>query len=221
MSNISDVEIDLEKLFLPAWAQEPSTANRYAKFAGEPPERGDRQREGRRGPRREPFGEQRGPRPPRSGPKFGDRKKGFPRRDPASRDRERPEPPAPLPEIAVTFLPDENGVDSLARQIKMTGRAYPLFQIAQIVLVKPERYAVQLAVKKNADGTAKQPLFVCALDDTPWLSEDEAVAHVLKVHFATFYQAERTATEPPKGKYTFVAQCGMSGVILGPPNYHD
>jgi hypothetical protein len=44
---------------------------------------------------------------------------------------------------------------------------------------------------------------------------------VLKVHFATFYQAERTATEPPKGKYTFVAQCGMSGKILGPPNHHD
>jgi hypothetical protein len=44
---------------------------------------------------------------------------------------------------------------------------------------------------------------------------------VLKRHFATFYQTERTATEPPKGKYTFVAQCGLSGVILGPPNYHD
>ncbi len=59
------------------------------------------------------------------------------------------------------------------------------------------------------------------LDDTPWLSEDEAVAHVLKNHFGTFYQAERTPTDPPKGTYTFVAQCGMSGVILGPPNYHD
>ena len=103
----------------------------------------------------------------------------------------------------------------------MTGRAYPLFQIAQIVLVKPERYAVQLGVKKNADGTVKQPLFACALDDTPWLSEAEAIAHVLKVHFATFYQAERTSIEPPKGKYTFVAQCGMSGKILGPPNHHD
>jgi hypothetical protein len=44
---------------------------------------------------------------------------------------------------------------------------------------------------------------------------------VLKKHFGTFYQAERTAAEPPKGKYTFVAQCGMSGVILGPPNHHD
>ena len=225
MSTISEVDIDLEKLFLPAWAQEAPSANRYAKFAGEPAGRDDRQREGRRGgPRPEPFGERRGPRPPRSGPKFGDRKQGFPQRDdrgerrPAMRD---PAPPAPLPEITVTFLPDENGVESLARQIKVTGRAYPLFQIAQIVLVKPERYAVQLGVKKNADGTVKQPLFACALDDTPWLSEDEAVAHVLKIHFATFYQAERTAIEPPKGTYTFVAQCGMSGKILGPPNHHD
>ncbi len=222
MSSISDVEIDLEKLFQPAWAQGSPSANRYAKFAGEPVARDDRQREGRRGgPRSEPFGERRGPRPPRSGPRFGDRKREFPRRD-DRRERElREPPPPPLPEITVTFLPDERGVESLARQIKMTGRAFPLFQIAQIVLQKPERYSVLLGVKKTPDGTITQPLFVCALDDTPWLSEDEAVAHVLRNHFATFYQAERTAIEPPKGKYTFVAQCGMSGVILGPPNHHD
>ena len=66
-----------------------------------------------------------------------------------------------------------------------------------------------------------QPLFVCALDDSPWLSEDAAVTHVLKKHFATFYQVERTPTDPPKGVYTFVAQCGFSGAVLGPPNYHD
>ncbi len=226
MSSISEVEIDLEKLFLPAWAQAKTGPNPYAKFAGEPAGRDDRQREGRRGgPRGDSFGERRGPRPARSGgPKFGDRKRGGPRGDDRGargERRERPEPPAPLPEITVTFLPDENGVESLARQIKVSGRAYPLFQIAQIVLVKPERYAVQLGVRKKADGQVVQPLFVCALDDTPWLSEAEAVAHVLKSHFATFYQAERTATEPPKGTYTFVAQCGLSGAILGPPNHHD
>ncbi|MGB7768068.1 MAG: hypothetical protein WBN22_04345 [Verrucomicrobiia bacterium] len=221
MSSIPDMDLDLENLFQPAWAQEKPAENRYEKFAGEPAGRDDRKREGRRGgPRGDSFGERRGPRPPRSGPKFGDRKKGFDRRD-DRRERERAEPPAPLPEIAVVFLPDEKGVESLARQIKMTGRAYPLFQIAQLVLQKPERYAVRLAVKKKPDGAVAQPLFVCALDDTPWLSEDEAVAHVLKNHFATFYQAERTATEPPKGTYTFVAQCGMSGVVLGPPNHHD
>ena len=103
----------------------------------------------------------------------------------------------------------------------MTGRAYPLFDIAQMILQKPERQSVAFSVKKNAEGRIIQPLFICALDDSLWLSEDEAVAHVLRKHFSTFYQAERTATEPPKGKYTFVAQCGMSGAILGPPNHHD
>jgi hypothetical protein len=141
-----------------------------------------------------------------------------PRRGPP---RERREPPAPLPEINVTLVPEERGVESLARQIKVTGRAYPLFDIAQMILQKPERHTVTFSVKKNPEGQPVQPLFVCALDDSLWLSEDEAVRHALKRHFAIFYQAEKTATEPPKGKYTFVAQCGMSGIVLGPPNYHD
>ena len=80
---------------------------------------------------------------------------------------------------------------------------------------------VAFSTKKNAEGQPIQKLFACALDDTLWLSEDEAVSHVLRKHFGTFYQTERTPTEPPKGKYTFVAQCGISGVVLGPPNHHD
>jgi hypothetical protein len=123
--------------------------------------------------------------------------------------------------VDVQFRPDEHGIDSLTRQIKMTGRAYPLFAIAQIILEKPERHSVAFESRKKPDGVVAQPLFVCALDDTLWLSEDEAVAYALEKHFDTFYQAERTQTEPPKGTYTFVAQCGMSGAILGPPNYHD
>jgi hypothetical protein len=59
------------------------------------------------------------------------------------------------------------------------------------------------------------------LDETVWLNEDEAVAHVLQKYFATFYQADKIQTEAPKGVYTFVGQCGLSGVVLGPPNYHD
>jgi hypothetical protein len=126
-----------------------------------------------------------------------------------------------LPEVVLNLISDEKGVDSLAKQIRMTGRAYPLFEIASMILQRPERLSSAFSVRKNAEGKVIQPLFVCALDDTLWLSEDEAVAQVLQKHFGTFYQAERTATEPPKGKYTFVAQCGMSGVVLGPPNYHD
>jgi len=126
-----------------------------------------------------------------------------------------------LPEINLTITPEDLSVDMVAKQIRITGRAYPLFDIAYLILQKPERHMVTFAVKKKQDGTPIQPLFQCALDDTLWLSEDDAVRHVLDRHFATFYQAEKTQIDPPKGVYTFVAQCGMSGVILGPPNYHD
>jgi hypothetical protein len=126
-----------------------------------------------------------------------------------------------LPEVQVTFIPDDKGVDSLARQIKMTGRAYPLFEIAQMILQKHERYGVTLTSKKKPDGAIAQPLFVCALDESVWLSEDEAVRWLLDKHFDTFYQADKTKIDPPKGVYTFVAQCGISGTVLGPPNYHD
>jgi hypothetical protein len=242
MSNASDLDLDLENLFQPAWAQGKTESNKFAKFTGNEgvkPERRFSDKPGeRRAPRRDGPGGGGGfggggggggrGGPPRGGSKFGDRKAGgfggaggFGRRDDRRDERsERPAPPAPLPEFTVAFIPEEKGVEQLSRQIKMTGRAYPLFQIALLILDKAERYSVQLAAKKKADGTTEK-LFSCALDDTPWTSEDEAVAHVLKQHFATFYQAERTATEPPKGVYTFVAQCGMSGVILGPPNNHD
>ncbi|MGO8927387.1 MAG: hypothetical protein ACLQU3_10925 [Limisphaerales bacterium] len=239
MSTLPDSEFDLDKLFLPAWAQEPS-ASKYAKYEGEterPDRRGDRDRRGPRPPRRDgapgprrddnrPRGERRGPpRPGGSGPRpEGERGRPFGGQRPDFRRgelRERRPAPLPLPEIDLSLRPEEKGVESLARQIKMTGRAYPLFDIAQMILQKPERHTVLFNTKKNAEGKPAQPLYVCALDDTLWLSEDEAVAHVLRKHFTTFYQAERTATEPPKGKYTFVAQCGMSGVILGPPNHHD
>lgn len=235
MSTLPDNEFDLEKLFLPAWAQEEPSATKYAKYEGreERPEgRGDRRgprpprRDGPRGPGREGRPQSRDQRssggPDRGAPRGGGRRDyGERRGSQRGAPHERREPAAPLPEINVSLVPEEKGVESLARQIKMTGRAYPLFDIAQMILQKPERHTVTFSVKKNAEGQPIQPLFVCALDDTLWLSEDEAVSHVLKKHFSTFYQAERTATEPPKGKYTFVAQCGMSGVVLGPPNYHD
>jgi hypothetical protein len=233
MSTLPDSGFDLNELFQPAWAKEPS-ASKYAHYQGETERfdrRGDRDRRGPRPPRRDgapsgrrdanrPGGDRRGPPRRDGGAPQGDR---GPRRSfggPRLEFERRAAPP-PLPEIEASLRPDDKGVESLARQIKMTGRAYPLFDIAQMILQKPERHLVIFTVKKNAEGKPVQPLFLCALDDTLWLSEDEAVAHVLKKHFGTFYQAERTATEPPKGKYTFVAQCSLSGVILGPPNHHD
>jgi hypothetical protein len=243
MSNQPENDLfDLENLFAPAWAKEPAAENRYSKYEGreETPERGER-RGGRHGGFGGPRREGGGPRPSRgsggpAGPRFGGRRSGEgegerrggrpgvggQRRDDRGGPSRTPRPaPEPLPEVTVALVPDAGGVEMLARQIRMTGRAYPLFQIALMILEKPERHSVTFGAKKGPEGKVLQPLYSCALDESLWLSEDEVIAHILRHHLATFYQAERTQTDPPKGKYTFVAQCGLSGVILGPPNHHD
>src|SRR5258705_101516 len=134
MSTSPETDFDLELHFLPAWAKKAPSENRYEHFAGEGerPERGRGPR-GERGRRREDQ-----PRRPRDGRDQGrgGPPRGGPRR-PHGRDdqRERPErprpAPAPLPDITVAFIPDDKGVESLARQIKMTGQAHSLFGIAE------------------------------------------------------------------------------------------
>lgn len=114
--------------------------------------------------------------------------------------------------------PDPAGVVSLARQIKLSGRAYPLLEVASLVIQKPDRYEVTFRPMKDKEGKTGIQFFVCSLDDSIWLSEREAVAHALKAHFDTFYKVEKTPCDPPKGVWTLVAQ--FDEVILGPPNYH-
>lgn len=225
MSNSSEFELDQDLQFLPAWARQPSSVNRYANYRGGGEEES---RERRRGDR--PFRRERGRDDQRGAGRPAPRREARPEnrteRRPTDRLGERrPEPPrepeVPLPEVVVNLIPEKHGVEMLARQIRLTGRAYPLFQIASLILKRPDRFEVQFHVKKGAEGQVLQPLYVCSLDDTVWLSEEEVAQHVLRHHFDAFYQTEKVATEPPKGTYTLVAQCGMSGVILGPPNYHD
>src|ERR1019366_3433079 len=167
MSTLPDSELDLDKLFLPAWAQEPS-ASKYAKYEGEterPGRYGDRDRRGPRPPRRDgppgprrdgnrPSGDRRGPpgagggapRPEgHPGRPMGGPRPDFRRGD----DRDRRPPPLPLPELDLSLRPEDKGVESLARQIKMTGRAYPLFDIAQMILQKPERHPVIFTTRRT------------------------------------------------------------------------
>ena len=192
------------------------------------PPRGPRpQGQGQGGPRPQGQG---GPRPGGFGAQGGGDRRGgggggFRGRDDrrggfrGGRPEERRELP-PLPPIEVNFVPEEKGVESLARQIKLTGRAYPLFEIAGLILKKPERYHVQFTSQKK-DGKATVPFYICQLDDSIWLSEADAMHHILDKHFDAFYSSEKIPTDPPKGTYTFVAQDSVSGAILGPPNYHD
>lgn len=249
-ADLSNLGIDLSQMFRPSWTTETAgasdaTAKLAAKFdEGDRPARGDRHdREGRpggRGPRREgnrsagPRGQggqgggnrDRGPRP--EGRRDG--KGGGPRREGSGRgreerrgshdSRERAPERAPQPALEgwkLSIVPDDAAIEGIAKQVRSRAKAYPLFELARLILQLSDRYNVKLA----PESEQTPGFFRAKADGSLWTSRKEAVNHLLAKHLGKFYRKSTVATEPPKGAFTVVAQCGMSGVLLGPPNHHE
>jgi hypothetical protein len=210
--------LDLSELdFRPAWAKEgPSAAPAFrAEDAAPRPERRP-SRDFQRG--RGPAGRDR--RPGRGPNDRGPREHG-PKRD---RDRgpQRSERPAPPPNpfrwLRVAFTATEAAVTTVAQQVRHTGKTFSLFDIARILLRNPASYVLELtSVSKFPEG----PFHLAVADKSVWLSREAAVRHLLRTRLGEFYRSETIEVEPPKGNFTVVAVCGMSGTLLGPPNRHD
>ena len=158
--------------------------------------------------------------PPRRGKRpFGER-----RRDDAR--------PARAPRVVdVSFFPEEKPFGVLAKAVKSSARTYELFEIARLILEKPERFAVlvkPLPPRKAPAGTpaeapapaAAQTFFVSVPDGMPFLNEADALAYVFEKHAEKFFSIETAEIEPPKGNFAMVAKCGFTGELLAPPNYH-
>ncbi|MFZ4775083.1 MAG: hypothetical protein ACOYM3_06960 [Terrimicrobiaceae bacterium] len=213
-------ELDLNKIFLPSWAKPADPAARHDPLVARFGNRSDDTRPSGQGDRRggrRPDSDARGRKPDR-GPGRRDDRQGRGRND--NRREERSRPPAPAPVLngwSTEVLPDPRGITGLAKQLKTSGKAYPLFDLAFLILEKPERYSVRFR-KSSAQATA---LFQFSEDKSLWLSETDAIRHVLARHLEKFYRREQIQVEPPKGAYSFIAVCGMSDTVLGPPNYHD
>lgn len=197
-------DLDLTSLhFLPAWAKESEPSNRYSNYsASEAPSQARPKKR---------FSDK----PQRPQQPFHSKKPtthSLPRRD------FQPAPLIEIPGLKVTFIPEEKGLISLARQIKLTSRAYPVFDIARMILQKSERYYFQLDSTSEPSAAS---LYHCPSDDSLWLTEEEALKHLLTTQFDQYYRIEKIPTDPPKGNYNGVAVCGLSGTVLGPSNYHD
>lgn len=247
-SSFKDLPLD-ELSIVPEWARGPSksfehhTGQDQAERGRGRDRRGDRDRD--RGPRtvpprgdrprpprddrprppqgdrpRPPQGERRPPRPGQGRP-FKDH---GPRRGPPSHDRHGgPRPPEPLPTVEgldVLFVADPQAFDAMAETMKHTARAYPLFDVAKLVLYKPERHQVKLTRKPAADGTPR-PLWRVTWDEQIFLSQHDAVQHVMRRFADRVYAKNQTPIDPPKGNFAFVNRCGFTDVWLGPPNYHE
>lgn len=64
-------------------------------------------------------------------------------------------------------------------------------------------------------------MFLVVPSENPFLTQDEAVRFLLRRHADLVFKEVRTPVDPPKGNFAFVNRCGVTGALLGPPNYHE
>jgi hypothetical protein len=129
--------------------------------------------------------------------------------------------PYESPYFAVTFYPEDTSFNALAKTIRASCRTIELFEIARTVIDKDDRFVVVIARKPSADPAApKLPLYISVPDGIPFESDEAAVAHVLSQHLGLFFDTSDVEVDAPKGNYQVINKCGITGELLGPPNYH-
>ncbi len=142
-----------------------------------------------------------------------------PYREGFGRGDRRHTPPPFHPTHEVLFYPDDAAFRALLKAIRTSCRTYELFEVALLILQKPERFVVVMKALPRADGVPAQ-IYISQPDHLPFESEDEAVSHVFDKHLDQFLTIEEIEVEPPKGSFVGVSRCGITGELLAPPNYH-
>lgn len=130
---------------------------------------------------------------------------------------ERPPEDKPAPGVKASIEPTESAVKGLAKHIRETQRAFPLADLAKMILNGRDRYQVCF---ESTDENSR--LFQCTDDETVWVTRDEALKHILNSNILEkYYEVEEVDIGAPSGNFSVIAVCGMSGEILGPPNHHE
>jgi hypothetical protein len=223
-------EVTLDLNFVPEWARKPAGENPYANadYREERPRRRDRGGSrrgapgGRGGPRRQ---DRRRPRPPGDDRGHGHGDQGHERRGGhedfrGERGPHRGPPPRPRLPLDVSFLPDRDKLGVLVRELHKRPRAYPLVDLAALMMQKPEQYLVKLQGQSGSGGDGPLSLYQCKRCREVFQDRDEAIQHAAGRHLDEVFDVAEVDLEPPSGNFVCVCRCRRTGILLGPPNYH-
>ena len=123
---------------------------------------------------------------------------------------------APAEGVTVTLVPEKAAIQLICKEVHQVARVYPLFDVAQIILAERSRCRAVFEISDKKD-----PFYRCKLDEAIFLTKEEAMRHLLDSPWRDRFIEESTVEiDPPKGSFQSIARCGISGVLLGPPNFH-
>lgn len=137
-------------------------------------------------------------------------------------DKDRPAPRQqagfrrePALEADIKVLPDNKAFGTVVKKLQHTGLAYKLKDIAYFFLDNPPSVLLKIVPKGG------EKFHQCKICSFASASQDDVAEHILSEHLGDYYESSIVETDPPKGDYPCVARCGLSGVLIGPPNFHD
>lgn len=220
--------LDLSELsgfqFGPAWAKaEEDLQKEYKKTYSSDRREGRGDRRGRRpGDGREGGGRDgRDGREGRDGRGMRDRRD---QRQPGGgrgmRDRreQRPEraPLVPTEKVRVEIRPVDAGLATLSQEIHKRKRCFSLLDLAKVVMGGRDRYEIWYIKEEQGPN-----FYYCKKAPAVWLTEAEALSYLWNTPIiGEYYEEVVEEVEAPKGQFTAIAKCGMSGTIIGPVNWH-
>ena len=216
MSENTNNLLDLGSIdFTPEWAKKSAgvTVGKSSSFQGARTERfGERKGGGEKGAK--PFTRKMQGDRPQGG---GERKFRKDRREAPARAFERARPL----DAEVKILPETKALGTIIRKLQQSYNAYKLKDLAYFFLDNPQSVLLKITPNAPADGSPKAVFHQCKACGFASTDEDAVVSHALNAHLCDYYDAKEIEVEPPKGNFSCVARCGMSGVYLGPPNIHE
>jgi hypothetical protein len=117
----------------------------------------------------------------------------------------------------VTFYATDEAFSPVADMIHRSGKAFDVFQVARTFLAEPDRFIAVL--RKNPDEQSQ--FYSTALDDLPFLSQEDALGHLLRNYLDSFFDRIEEEREAPKGNFTQIARCPFTKKLIGAPNHHS
>jgi len=205
---MAESSFDFDIQLTPDWLKDDRPSKDYANYEGAPEERerrGVRQKD-RRADKRTP----------RRGRGIDRAPRGRVQRERSPRDerRETHAPVEPAP-VEVEFVPDAQTAAGMAEQIRSSARAFPLFGMARMFLMKPERHRVRITSTDRS-----RPLHQAVEHGTVSMDRSDIERIVFNATKEKYFLEEAVTREPLKGNFTNVARCRLNGAVLGPTNYH-